>query len=53
MFDHRNHSLWFREQGEVAGVRDHREFRPGDEPEALDGVLKPDKIVISESDENG
>ena len=52
MFNDRDHPLLFRKQGEVAGGRDHREFGVGDELDGLNGVLKADKIVISEKDEN-
>jgi hypothetical protein len=37
----------------VAGGRDHGgELGVGNEPEGFNGVLKADKIVISEKDEN-
>jgi hypothetical protein len=51
MLDHGDHPLLFREQGEVAGIRDHREFGVGDAPEGFQRVLKPDKIVITESND--
>ena len=49
--DHRDHSLLFRKQGEVAGIRDHGELGVGDELQGLNGVFNADKIVISQSDE--
>src|SRR5215469_1371155 len=52
MFDHLDRFLLFREQSEVAGIRDHGKFGVWDEPEGLKGVLKAHKIVISDGDEN-
>jgi len=45
-------TLLFRKQDEVAGGRDHGELGVGDELDGLNGVLKADKIIISEKDEN-
>ena len=51
MFDDWDHPLLFGKQDEVAGIRDHSKLGVGDELEALNGVLSPDKIVISDDDE--
>ena len=53
MFDDWDHFLWFGRQRVVAGVRDHGELGIRDEPEARNGVLHADKVVISDGDENG
>ncbi len=47
-----DHPLLFREQGEVAGGRDHGELGLGDELDGLNRVLQADKIVISEKNEH-
>src|SRR5208283_5716184 len=52
IFDHSDHLLLFRKQGEVAGVRDHGELGVGDELEGRNGVFQADKIVISQDDKN-
>ncbi len=53
MFDHWDHPLWFGKQGEVTGIRDHREFSVGDELKGINCVFKADKIVISQDDKKG
>ena len=48
ILDHWDHPLWFRKQGEVAGIRNYGELGVGDELQGLNGVLNADKIVISQ-----
>ena len=52
MLNYWDHSLLFRKHGEVAGIGDHGKLGVGNELEGLNSMLKGDKIVISENDEN-
>src|SRR5581483_1275071 len=49
--DHGNHALRFREQGEVARVRDHRELSIGYELESLDRMFETHEIAIALHDQ--
>jgi hypothetical protein len=51
MLDHCDHLVGFRREGEVTGIGDHGKLGVWDEVEALNRVLKLDKVAISESDE--
>ena len=51
VLDHGNHAVWFGEQREMAGVRDHCQLRIGEVPHGIHGVLNSDEVPVAQRDE--